>query len=215
MNSMPDFLDNFEEYNDFTSPGMPQNGRVNFLERKSAGGSLGTAYNGFLFSATNPEPGFQDDMIKGNLEESPLSQAYFSAKNMKIIQNSIRYSIYERSGKKWIIDPQSTDELKIIMRAIFYENARHLSDNISWQIQELDKKVIDWIVPKVFMEIKQYYHYLNDISKMPSPISHPISMSSAGTRTPKNPVFFESMPDIPIPNDNNMPRFMPMNSMQF
>jgi hypothetical protein len=191
MKSMPDF----EEYTtgDFTSPGMPQNGRINFLERSSAGGpSLGTAYNGFFFSASTPEPGFHDDMVKGNFEETPLSATYFSQKNMAIIQNAVRYEVYERSGKKWIIDPQSIDELKIIMRAIFYENARHLSTNVAGQIEILNKKVIEWITPRIFMEIKQHFHYLNDISHLPVPLLHPISMSSAGTRTPKNPVFFEN-----------------------
>jgi hypothetical protein len=200
MKSMPDY----EEYTtgDLTSPGMPQNGRVNFLERSSAGGpAIGTAYNGFFFSASQPEPGFHDDMVKGNFEETPLSAAYFSQKNMGIIQNAVRYEVYERSGKKWVIDPQSADELKIIMRAIFYENARHLSTNIVGQIDILNKKVVDWIVPRVFMEIKQHFHYLDDISHMPIPLSHPISMSSAGTRTPKNPVFFEGeIASPPLPS---------------
>jgi hypothetical protein len=193
MKVMPDF----EEYtsHDLTSPGLPQNGRVNFLERSSAGGpAIGTSYNGFFFSAaaTTPEPGFDDDMVKGNFEKTPLSEAYFSAKNMAMIQNAVRYEVYERSGKKWVIDPQSVDELKIIMRAIFYENARHLCNNIAGQIEILNKKVIEWIVPRIFMEIKQHFHYLDDISHMPLPLAHPVSMSSAGTRTPKNPVFFES-----------------------
>jgi hypothetical protein len=190
MKSMPDY----EEYTtgDLTSPGMPQNGRVNFIERSSAGGPpVGPAYNGFFFSASTPEPGFHDDMVKGNFEETPLSASYFSQKNMEIIQNAVRYQVYERSGKKWVIDPQSADELKIIMRGIFYENARHLSTNIAQQIDILNKKVVDWIVPRIFMEIKQHFHYLDDISHMPTPMSHPISMSSAGTRTPKNPIFFE------------------------
>jgi hypothetical protein len=194
MKSMPDF----EEYTtgDLTSPGFPQNGRVNFLTRSSAGGDapLGNAYNGFFFNASQPEPepGFHDDMVKGNFEETALSAAYFSPQNMAIIQNAVRYEVYERSGKKWIIDPQSVDELKIIMRAIFYENARHLCTNIPQQIEILNKKVVEWIVPRVFMEIKQHFFYLDDISHMPKPLSHPISMSSAGTRTPKNPIFFES-----------------------
>jgi len=198
MRSMPDF----DEYTtgDLTSPGLPQNGRVNFLERSSAGGPLGTAYNGYFFSAPTPEPGFHNDMVKGNFEETALSSSYFSAKNMAMIQNAVRHEVYERSGKKWIIDPQSADELKIIMRAIFYENARHLCTNIPEQIAILNKKVIEWIVPRVFMEIKQHFHYLDDISHMPTPMMHPVSMSSAGTRTPKNPVFFEAPPQVPAYN---------------
>lgn len=183
---MPDFA----EYTDLTSPGLPQNGRINFLERKSAGGNLGPAYNGFLFPS-QAEPGFQSDMLRGNLEESSLTQAYFSPENINIIQNAIRYNIYERSGKKWLIDPQSVDELKIIMRAIYYRYAKNLPSNITSQIKDLNDLVIDHIVRNIWSEIKQHLFYLDDISHMPIPIAHPTAVSSAGTRTPKNPVFFE------------------------
>jgi hypothetical protein len=190
MNAVPDFLDNFAEYTDFTSPGLPQNGRINFIERKSAGGNLGPAYNGFLFPS-QAEPGFQSDMLRGNLEESSLTQAYFSPDNITIIQNAIRYKVYERSGKKWLIDPQSTDELKIIMRDIYYRYAKNLPNKITQQITELNYLVIDHVVRNVYSEIKQHLFYLDDISHMPVPLAHPTIVSSAGTRTPKNPVFFE------------------------
>jgi hypothetical protein len=182
---------------DLTSPGLPQNGRVNFIERSSAGGesTLGTAYNGFLFPQ-KAEPDFSEDMLRGNFEETPLSRLYFSPENIDIVQNQIRYAVYQRSGNKWVIDPQSVDELKIVMRAQYFLYGRNLSTQITEQIAELNTRVIDWVVPKVFMEIKQHMYYLNDISKMPTPLSHPTSMSSAGTRTPQNSNYFDIIPDI-------------------
>jgi hypothetical protein len=182
---------------DLTSPGLPQNGRVNFIERRSAGGEspLGVAYNGFQFPQ-KAEPEFSEDMLRGNFEETPLSRLYFSPENIDIIQNQIRYTVYQRSGNKWVIDPQSVDELKIVMRAQYFLYGRNLSTQITEQIAELNKRVVDWVTPKVFMEIKQHMYYLNDISKMPTPLPHPTSMSSAGTRTPQNPNYFDVIPDI-------------------
>jgi hypothetical protein len=182
---------------DLTSPGLPQNGRINFIERRSAGGesSLGTAYNGFMFQQT-AEPEFSDDMLRGNFEETPLTKLYFSAENINIIQNKIRYVVYQRSGNKWVIDPQSVDELKIVMRAQYFLYGRNLPSQFTEQVAELNKRVVDWVVPKVFMEIKQHMYYLDDISKMPAPLAHPTSMSSAGTRTPQNNNYFDEIPDI-------------------
>ena len=190
---------------DLTSPGLPQNGRINFIERKSAGGEspLGVAYNGFMFQQ-NAEPQFSEDMLRGNFEETTLTKVYFSPQNIDIIQNQIRYSVYERSGNKWVIDPQSVDELKIVMRAQYFLYGRNLCTNITEQVDELNKRVVDWIVPKVFMEIKQYMYYLNDISKMPVPLAHPTSMSPAGTRTPENPTYFDIVPDMPLPTTDRL-----------
>ena len=56
-------------------------------------------------------------MLRGNWESSPLTQAFFSAENIERIQLMIRKGVYDRSQPKgYIIDKQSVDELKIIMR---------------------------------------------------------------------------------------------------
>ena len=216
MNSMPDFLNNedqpdmYSSYQEYTTEGLPQNGRVSFLERKSAGGALGQGYNGFLFPNQSEQPGLEGDMLRGNFEENTLTKVYFSSENIQLIQNKIRYAVYQRSGNKWVIDPQSTDELKIIMRAMYYQYGKNLCSQITQQVAELNKQVVEWIVPRIFMEVKQHFFYIDDISKMPRPLSHPISMSSAGSKTPKNPVFFNSAPTFESPaNEGFLPRMMP------
>ena len=71
----------------------------------------------------------------------------------------------------------------MIMRGLFYQYAKNLPNNIAGQVAELNKLVIDWVVPKIMSEIQHYQFYLNDISHMPVPLQQPQSMSSAGTKS--------------------------------
>jgi hypothetical protein len=126
--------------------------------------------------------------IRGNLERSVLNQAYFSAANFSILQNKIRRAVYDKSGE--IIDPVGTDDLFMVMRAIYLWYGRNLDEDIPGQIAELDERVSAWCVPKILAEISMYKTYLKDISTLPIPIEQPVNQSSAGTKSlPFKPFF--------------------------
>jgi len=109
----------------------------------------------------------------GIWENSPLSGAFFSKENMKILQNGIRVGVYQKSGETQIIGEQDYDTLKIIMRSIFLENAKNAPDNIRGQIQELNQIVMNYCIDQIMVELKGYMTYLNDITSMHVPIDHP------------------------------------------
>lgn len=159
-----------------------QNGRVNLAAPGiSVGGVPDTA--GFSHP-TAPDAASAADLMRGNWEENPLSRAFFSPANMKSIQNSIRREVYEKSGpKQWLIEEQDIDEIKIVMRSIYLQYGQNRPDGISQQVVDLNRTVLDWIVPRVISEVQYYFHYLNDISHMPVPIERPIHLSEAGTKT--------------------------------
>ena len=138
---------------------------------------------------TAVERDFQTDMLRGNWEKSGVSGLFFSAENMERIQNSIRKEVFERSQPKgYVIDKQSVDEIKIIMRAIYLQYARNLPQNIQGQVEDLNKKVLDWSVPHILSAVDHYYFYLNDISHLPIPLAHMQHLSRAGTKSlPANP----------------------------
>ena len=160
-----------------------QNGRVTFDNN-----DLTAMIPGFA-TDTTVERNFQTDMLRGNWEKSGVSGVFFSAKNVEVIQNSIRKSVYERSQPKgYIIDKQSIDELKIIMRAIYLQYARNLPTGIAEQVADLNKKVCDWSVPHILSAVDHYHFYINDISHLPIPLAHMQHLSSAGTKSlPSNP----------------------------
>ena len=74
------------------------------------------------------------------------------------------------------------------MRAIYYQYGRNMPKDIIAQINDLNKKVIDWSVPHILSAVDHHYFYINDISHLPVPMAQPQHLSRAGTRSlPMNP----------------------------
>ena len=160
-----------------------KNGRVAFADQEAK------LFLPAFKTNTAVESDFQTDMLRGNWEKSPVSQGFFSAGNMEILQNRIRKAVFDRSQPKgYVIDKQSVDELKIIMRAIYLQYARNLPNDVAGQVDDLNTKVIDWSVPHILSAVDHYHFYINDISHLPIPLAQPQHLSSAGTRSlPANP----------------------------
>ncbi len=121
------------------------------------------------------------DAMRGNWENTVLSQAFFSVENQQILQNGIRAGVYKESNGKYIISEQSDNELKLIMRGIFLERAQNKSTSITDQIKELNQYVLSFCIPRIFGEVKGYMKYLQDASTLAIPMSHPIHSSSDKT----------------------------------
>jgi hypothetical protein len=113
--------------------------------------------------------------IKYSLEPSLLSKTFLSYENRIIIQNGIKAGVYRLSNKKYIIDKQDDDVLNSIMTGIYLHYALNKSDNIKQQVEDLNKLVINYCVPKVYGEIKGYMQYKFDASTLNVPMSNPIS----------------------------------------
>jgi len=160
-----------------------QNGRVNLNPQSSSSGSTVPDSAGFSYPK-QAKVSFAGDMLRGNWEHTSLSDTFFTRKNADYIQREIKNGIYRISGpKKYMIDDQDIDELKMIMRAMYLQYAKNNTFNVEGQINELNKMVIDWAVPRIMSEIEQYNYYLNDISHLPVPLEKPLNMSSAGTKS--------------------------------
>ena len=88
---------------------------------------------------------------------------------------------YSTNIPKVIIDKQNYDQLKIIMRSIFLQQAKHQDTRIREQIEELNKHVLDYCVPYVFSELNAYLKYKRDISTLAMPMENPIHLSNDKT----------------------------------
>ena len=142
---------------------------------------------GFAYTTSAPENAGMEG-VRGNLESTPMNQAYFSSTNFQIIQNAIRKNVFDYTAK--VIDPVGSDDLFMTMRAMYLQYSRNLPTQIPEQISELNERVVAWCVPKIVAEVNMYATYLKDISTLPTPISHPVNISSAGTRSlPYKPFF--------------------------
>jgi hypothetical protein len=123
----------------------------------------------------------------GQWVDTPLSLAYFSKENIQI---GIRAGVYHKSNGQYVIGSQDCDALKIIMRAIFLQYSSNLPTNITGQIKELNKMVLDFSIPSVFGETQGYIKYLYDASTLVVPLAQPIFDSRSDRKDYKMPNWF-------------------------
>jgi len=129
------------------------------------------------------------DAMTGNWNNTILSDTFFSAQNIKIIQNAIRVGVYKRSNGNYIIGEQNYDELKIIMRSIFLQHSKNLAINIREQIETLNKLVLDYSINQVYGEAEGYMKYKRDASTLVVPIAMPILSYSNDKQLELKPFF--------------------------
>jgi hypothetical protein len=161
----------YPENNDFNI----LNGRVNLLDP-----NLDTAkiYN-------NPELCNEKNVniINRNYSGNCVSELFFSEENIKIVQTGIINSVFNISEGQYLISNQSEQELKIIMRSMYFQYGKNLDYNIIEQIKELNTLVIRWSVNEIIKNIKQYIEYKKSISTLPMPMERAVLPSQKGTKT--------------------------------
>jgi hypothetical protein len=108
--------------------------------------------------------------MRGILEETLLSDLFFSNLNIFNIQKLIKYNVYQISGL--YIDKQPEIELLDIMTSIYLQYNEHppvnkLDDSLKQmyrnEIDKLNKIVVDTSVPIILTYMKQHLAYLRDI----------------------------------------------------
>ena len=125
---------------------------------------------------------FKAEATLGQLAPNTLSALFFSPQNIDALQQGIRYRIYVESNGQHVIGRQSDTELKIVMRSIYYQHAKHNNKDIVLQVRELNKHVLDWAVPEVLSNLKQYEVYKRDASTLPVPLDRAQLSTSKGTK---------------------------------
>lgn len=116
--------------------------------------------------------------VEGLWDETYLSKAFFSQENIQILQNGIRAGVYHRSNGQYLIAPQDCDSLKIVMRSVYLQYSANQPNNISQQIAELNKIVLDYCIQQVYSEAQGYMTYVNDVSTLVVPIERPVMTSN-------------------------------------
>lgn len=112
--------------------------------------------------------------LNNGWEDTQLSDAFFSAGNIQILQNGLRAGVYNISKGEFSIPPQNIDQLKIIMRTMFYQYARFSPTTpIRDQISELNQRVLDYVVPYLYNEAIAYVKYCEDQSSLVMPLDLP------------------------------------------
>lgn len=141
------------------------NGRIDFKEN-------GTPF--FLQDKIVKDNRTMYDNLKYTQQNTAVSNLFFSVKNVQIIQNALRAGVYQISQQKYIIDEQNKDVLNVIMRAMFLQHSINQPDNLTNQIIDLNKIVVDYCVPKIYSEVEGYIMYKKDASTLAVPLDKPM-----------------------------------------
>tara|TARA_B100001989_G_C24498445_1_gene443494 strand:+ start:326 stop:811 length:486 start_codon:yes stop_codon:yes gene_type:complete len=128
----------------------------------------------------NKSTSYKNAMI-GNLEKTVLSNAFFSAENIQIIQNAIKAGVYHKSKGHHVIGNQDEDTLKIIMRSTFLQFSNNNPNNITQQIIDLNKLVTEYAIPQIINEADAYLKYKKDVSTLAVPHARPKSTYHSNT----------------------------------
>ena len=126
---------------------------------------------------------------EGLWTSTDLSQAFFSLQNVQMIQNGIRAGVYNRSNGQYVIGSQDCDSLKIVMRSVFLQYSANQPDNITQQITDLNKIVLEYCVQQVYSEAQGYMKYVSDVSTLAIPIAHPITTNNTDRQLVLKPWF--------------------------
>jgi len=85
------------------------------------------------------------------------------------------------SQKKYVIDDQNMDELKVIMRSIFLQYSNFQFQDIQGQVSELNDRAVDYASQQILGEISGYLNYKRDASSIHTLMERPTYLSNDNT----------------------------------
>lgn len=153
------------------------NGRLNITNPRTV------EFPSFYKQAPTNNKTFYAEAVQGTFTPNELSNIYFSCNNIDVLQDGIRYKIYQLTNGKHVIGRQSDKDLKIVMRSIYLQHSKNLNTDIIGQVRELNAMVLDWCVHEVFSNLQQYDKYLIDVSTLPTPMERSQLMTSKGNKS--------------------------------
>lgn len=167
-----------------SKPALTQyNGRINIMEKQTV-----PAFYMTQQPVNNCD--YAGRATYGQQIRTPLSELFFSDVNIDALQKGIQNKIYNDSKGQYKVGRQSDDELKVVMRSIFFQYAKHRPDGIVDQVRELNGLVLDWCVPEILANIRQYNAYKKDASTLPMPMAWGSFESNKGIKNLEMRKFF-------------------------
>ena len=150
-------------------PKDPYNGRVNIIEPENPDARFQMFER---IAVKNKATEYRDANIN-DFEDTVLSQVFYSAANIQILQNGLRATVYKKSNNRFVIPPQNIDTLKLIMRSVFLQYAEFQPTHITQQVEKLNQIVWETVVPMVYGECVGYLKYMQDQSSLVVPLEWP------------------------------------------
>ena len=131
------------------------------------------------------------EVIKSIISNNPLSELFFSEKNLDhVLKMSCR--LVSLFCEQYKISPefQSRNDMLIIFRSMFLQVPTNPYGDLEQELCRLNRAVLDWVVPRLIVNIQQYLGYMRDHSTRLVTIPRPQNVNIEGTKANK---FFSSL----------------------
>ena len=102
---------------------------------------------------------------------------------MKLIQKKIKEEVEQRTKSQYQLDEdQDESDLTIAMRAVYLDKCKNLVGKAVHQVKLLNQQTVDYIVPDLISNIKQYFGYIKNINQPLQPMMRPMNVNNAGRK---------------------------------
>lgn len=115
-------------------------------------------------------------------ESNPVSEIYFSFKNIQMVDARIRLNVYKATNKR--IAPLGQQKLSENMLEVYKVYGNPMAVDPTAEVVKLNKIVVDSLTPQLISSVIDYYYNLIDLDN-PNGVdflSTPINMSQKGTK---------------------------------
>jgi hypothetical protein len=133
-------------------------------------------------------PGRVAEQIQYRHMENDLNTQFFSQENIDRLQREIQIAVKQMVNAS--IDRQSDTDLMLVMRSYYLQYARNNPREVLEELEELNKRVVNFCANRISVEVEAYRYYRKDILDFPPPIANPIDTHIYGTRTGELKSFF-------------------------
>lgn len=147
---------------------------------------------GTLYDMNEPTmtPSLIAEQIHYRHNNTPLNTVFFSQTNKANLQQQIHDAVLDMSKGEYSISPQSEADLSMIMRSYYLQYGQNDPNNVSTELEHLNKRVVAYAANHIMVEIVAYQRFRKDILDFPEPIERPKDMHIFGTRTGELKSFF-------------------------
>lgn len=123
-------------------------------------------------------------------QANPVSNTFLSQTNIDNLQDAIRYQVWKETNKRYVISRQSDTELAIIMRGMLLKHARNNPANLKGEVMDLNKRVLDFCIPRILTRLTEYLCYRRDVSEIKKPMERSAFVDVKGSKTLELKRFF-------------------------
>jgi len=144
--------------------------------------------HGITECMSTPDDHVFREVLGNTVSSNPLTELFLSQKNLDHVIRLACKLVYVYSNNSYKITPESQNksELLTVLRSIYFQvQTDPYSPNLEIEVCRLNRAVLDWVVPRMLVNIQSHLGYVRDASTRRLTMPRAQSTSVVGTKTNK------------------------------